>query len=99
MLEAALLVLVLLSVTMAVPAIVENNHGLIRLHGVYLLLAGIVAMLSALERLATAASEAPATRAGGLAVAEPAAVTAADRGALRRRILLWLCANERETAA
>jgi hypothetical protein len=65
-LEAALLLLVPLTIAMTIPAIVEHSGNLIRLHGTYLLLAGILAALSAVERLVAAASEPPQTRAGQL---------------------------------
>jgi hypothetical protein len=88
MLEAALLIVVFLTVAMAVPAIIENNGNLIQLHAIYLLLAGIVALLSAIERLVIAATDPPATRAGRLSLAKPAILAAVDGGTLRTRALL-----------
>jgi hypothetical protein len=57
MLEAALLVVVVLAVAMALPALIENNGGLVRLHGLFLLLAGVAAVLSAIERGALGADQ------------------------------------------
>lgn len=97
MIEAALVIVAFLTPVMVLPAIVDNNGGLVWQHGLYLLLTGIAVVLSRLERSGSAETE--ETRSEQAAAVALVEVESAKRADLRRRVMLWRWANKRQRTA
>jgi hypothetical protein len=87
-LEAALLLVVLSTLIAAIPALIDGTTGLIRLHTLQLVLAGVVAILSVVERIAEREEKTRVAEAEKAAIAAAAAETA-TLPALRNAAPAW----------
>lgn len=87
-LEAALLLVVVATVVAATPALIEDAPGLLRLHTLHLVLAGVAATLSIAERMAEREERTRVAEVEKAALAAAAEATA-TMPALRNAVSAW----------